>query len=449
MTQKTKKIGLNRQPAIKKEVSVRDPIHDFIRLDRFPFISEIISTAEFQRLRHLTQLGISPLVYPSANHTRFSHSLGTMHVMERILEHFERVGDISKNNSEDMFKTGMAAALLHDIGHGPLSHSLEKFFGFDHEKVSAEIISRPPISQILDRASISPETIVEVINHTISGPYTLISQLVSSELDADRLDYLSRDSYFAGVGFGTVDLERIISMLRVFDGTGPLKNHAITLHKGKYALEDYVVGRHLMYQAVYFHKATRGAEKLIVSALQRAVDIKKPGLMPHELQFLEDGEECQADQILAMDDHFLYSMLARWQKSGDHVLSDVCNRLMNRNLLKSIDLTDDLFHAYHDGVGKKFLKLAQHHEIDAQYLCPIDTWSETPYKPYLVKLAEDRPSVITSIFVKSTDGTPVEISQLPDADVIRALTAKKYFDRLYMPAEIKEEAEALFKIRQE
>jgi len=429
----------------KKEISVRDPIHDFIRLDRFPFISEIVSTREFQRLRHITQLGISPLVYPSANHTRFSHSLGTMHVMERILDHFLRVGDLNKNEFEGILKTGIAAALLHDIGHGPLSHSSEQFLNFKHEEISAQIITRPPISDILDDARVDPKTLVKIINHTVSGRYTLISQLISSELDADRLDYLGRDSYFAGVGFGTIDLERIISMLRVFKGSGILQNHAITLNKGKYAVEDYIVGRHLMYEAVYFHKATRGAERLIISAIRRASELRQSGLIPTEFQFLENDSVPSAEQILAIDDHILFSTLIDWQHANDPLLSDICRRIVERKLLKSIDLTNERFHAYHDGVKRKFLKLAKKHKVNADYLCPIDSWTVTPYKPYIVKPADDQPSVITNIFVEDDAGKPTEISQLPDADVIRALTAKKYVDRLYMPEEMKKEAEALFK----
>jgi len=428
-----------------KETSVRDPVHDFIRLDRYPFINEIVSTPEFQRLRHITQLGVSPLVYPSANHTRFSHSLGSMHVMERILEHFRRVKEIGKNEFEGMLKTGMATALLHDLGHGPLSHSSEQFFNFKHEEISAEVITQPPISDILDRARVNPKTIVKVINHTITGRCTLISQLISSELDADRLDYLGRDSYFAGVGFGTIDLERIISMLRVFKGSGILENHAITLNKGKYAVEDYIVGRHLMYEAVYFHKATRGAEQLIASAIRRASELKQSGLIPAEFQFLENNSSPSAAQILAIDDHTLYSTLTHWQHSKDPLLSDICRRIIDRRLLKSIDLTNERFHAYHDGVKKKFLKLAERHNVNSDYLCPIDSWAVTPYKPYIVRPADDQPSVTTNIFVEDEAGKPTEISQLPDAEVIRALTAKKYVDRLYMPEEMKEEAVALFK----
>jgi HD superfamily phosphohydrolase len=371
--------------------------------------------------------------------------------MEQILDHFQRVGDIRRNAFEEMLKTGMAAALLHDIGHGPLSHSSEQFFNlnhednFKHEEISAEIVKRSPICDILEKADIPPKTIVKIIDHTISGQYTLISQLISSELDADRLDYLKRDSYFAGVGFGTIDLERIISMLRVFKGSGILANHAITLNKGKYAVEDYIVGRHLMYEAVYFHKATRGAEQLIVSAFRRAYDLKQSGLIPIEFEFVERDSPPSAEQILSMNDHTLFSTMTRWQHSTDSILSDICRRIIERRLLKSIDLTNERFHAYHDGIEKKFLELAERHNVNAKYLCPIDSWAVTRYKPYVVKSAEDQPSVITNIFVNDDSGVPTEISQLPDSEVISALTSKKYFDRLYMPEVMKAEAEALFK----
>ena len=146
-----------------------------------------------------------------------------------------------------------------------------------------------------------------------------------------------------------------------------------------------------------------------------------------------------------MDDHTVFSTLANWQHAKDKVLSEICRRIIERRLLKSIDLTAEKFHAYHNGVKEKFLKLAQRHKVNAKYLCPIDTWAITRYKPYVVRPADDMPSVITNIFVYDEDGKPMEVSQLLDSDVIRALTIKKYSDRLYMPAEMKEEAEALFK----
>jgi len=429
---------------IRKVVSVRDAIHRFIRLDRFEFINEIVSTPEFQRLRHITQLGMSPWVYPSATHSRLSHSLGAMRVMEETIDHFHRIGDVKNDEFEDLMKTALAAALLHDIGHGPLSHSSELYFpGFEHEAVSAQIITRPPISDILEKGDIEPSRIVEILKHTAKGRDAMLSQLTSSELDVDRLDYLSRDSYFTGVGFGNVDLDRITSMLRIFEGEGLLKNHAITLYKGRFAVESYLVGRHLMYQAVYFHKATRGVERLVLSALRRAVDIKSEGLIPKRLRFLESTATPSVDEVLAMDDHTIFNALREWQSADDPVLSNLCKRILQRNLLKAIELTPENYRAYHGGVSEKLERVAQKHNIDPKYLCPIDSASETRYTPYRFKPPDDKTSVETSVFVFDEDENPAEISQA--SEIVRVLSGKQYLDRLYVPEEIKHETERLFK----
>src|SRR3989442_1658634 len=303
-----------RGPAERpKEYIVRDPVHGFVHLDRFDFIKNIVSTPEFQRLRYVSQLGVCSVVYPSATHNRFSHSLGAMHVMQEMLDHLRSIGDIKNDIFDDLLRTGSATALLHDIGHGPLSHASEKFFDFNHESMTAKIITRPPISDILNDGDVEPERIVRILRHIASGPDVLLSQLMSSELDVDRLDYLTRDSYFTGVGFGNIDLERIIAMLRKFRGNGALRNHAITLFKGRHSIESYILGRHLMYQAVYFHKATRGAEKLIGSAFRRAAEVKRKVLIPDSLEFLESEVSPSLDDVLQMDDHTVFDSIRRWQ----------------------------------------------------------------------------------------------------------------------------------------
>jgi HD superfamily phosphohydrolase len=386
---------------------------------------------------------MSSIVYPNATHNRFSHSLGAMHIMEEVIDHLHRIGDIRKDDLDDVMKTGLAAALLHDIGHGPLSHSSEPILGFDHVDITAEIVSRPPISDILEKDGIKPERIVKIIRHTVSKRDVLVSQLVSSELDVDRLDYLMRDSYFTGAGFGNIDLERIITMLRVFDSNGPLKGHAISLYKGRFSIESYILGRHLMYLALYFHRATRGAEKLLANTFRRAAYLKTPGLIPSDLQFIEMEARPSADKVLALDDHNIFSALKVWEKNQDPVLSNLCKRILHRDLLKAIELTPDRATAYMTGVQEKFTRLARKHGIDPDYFCPIDGASETPYTVYRIKPRDDRTTVITNIFVYDEDDEPTEIS-VP-SDVVRELAKKNYVDRLYMPAEIKEEARRLFK----
>ena len=200
-----------------------------------------------------------------------------------------------------------------------------------------------------------------------------------------------------------------------------------------------------MYQAVYFHKATRGVERLVVSALRRAVDLKSEGLIPKRLRFLESTASPTVDEVLAMDDHTIFNALREWQSADDPVLSDLCKRILQRNLLKAIELTPEKYRAYHGGVGKKLERIAQKQNIDPKYLCPIDSASETRYTPYRLKPPDDKTSVETSVFVFDEDENPAEISQ--PSDIVRVLSGKQYLDRLYVPEEIKHETENLFKLK--
>ncbi len=429
-----------RQQSNRKEVVVRDPIHGFIRLDRFPFILKLISTPEFQRLRFISQLGMSCAVYPGAMHNRFAHSLGAMHLMEKTLDHLRAVGDLIGREFTGLLKVGMAAALLHDLGHGPLSHVSEKLFNFRHEAITARIIMREPISQILSEDGVDPKRVVKVLNHTATKRDVLLSQLVSSELDVDRLDYLTRDAFYTGAGFGNVDLDRIITMLRICRSR-QLENHAITLYKGRYAIESYVLGRHLMYQAVYFHKATRGVEKLIQRAFLRATR-SSSAYIPRDLDFLISSSQPTVDDILGMDDHTVLNTLKQWTKSRNRILSDLCSRIFERRLLKAIELTPKWENAYMTGLDRRFRQLARMHRINPDYYCPIDGPSETPYTTYTIAPKDDKSTVITNIFAYDGEGKPVEISDISDA--VGALTKTKYLNRLYMPDEIKNEAERLF-----
>lgn len=431
-----------RQQSNRKEVAVRDPIHGFIRLDRFPFILKLVSTPEFQRLRFISQLGMSCAVYPGAMHNRFAHSLGAMHLMEKTLDHLRAVGDLGSSKFTDLLKVGLAAALLHDLGHGPLSHVSEKLFNFKHEAITARIIMREPISEILSEGGVDAKRVVKVLNHTATKRDVLLSQLVSSELDVDRLDYLTRDAFYTGAGFGNVDLDRITTMLRICR-SGELENHAITLYKGRYAIESYVLGRHLMYQAVYFHKATRGVEKLIQRAFLRATRSGSKASIPRDFDFLNSGNQPTVDDILGMDDHTVLNTLKQWKKSKDRILCDLCSRIFERRLLKAIELTPKWENAYMTGLDKRFSHLARMHGINPDYYCPIDGPSETPYTTYTIAPKDDKSTVITNIFAYNEEDKPVEISDISDA--VGALTKTKYLNRLYMPDEIKNEAEKLFK----
>jgi len=339
--------------------------------------------------------------------------------MEKILDHLVRVGSVEKNQDTETFvKRGVASALLHDVGHGPFSHSSENWFDFEHEDISAQVISRPPISDILSNDGVDPKSVVEILKGTPKGKDVLLSQMVSSALDADRLDYLIRDAHFTGAGFGRIDLDRIISMLVVWNKPGFLRDYAITLYKGRFSVESYILGRYLMYEAVYFHKATRSAEMLVSSAFQRAIDI---GAVKESksLEFLVAKKTPAADDILCMDDHTVYDLLRKWKAHADGTLADLCTRLYDRRLLKAIELDRDMYRTYYGGVDAKITELATKKGFDANYNCLIDSTSDTPYRYYRPRPPEDRSTVKDSIFIIDQDGEPNEASHLPG--VVKAL----------------------------
>ena len=205
----------------EKETLIMDPIHGFINISEYPVIEEIIETKFFQRLRRLAQLGLTSSVYPNATHTRFAHSLGVMHTFLRLFDSIMRRENNEFANKDYKRMVGAVTALLHDIGHGPFSHASEsildqKFGKFVHEDMTCDIVTKTEISDILQKYSIDPLDICNLINHIETKEWRLISQLISSQLDADRLDYLKRDSHFTGVTYGNVELDRIINTLDIW-----------------------------------------------------------------------------------------------------------------------------------------------------------------------------------------------------------------------------------------
>jgi len=355
--------------------------------------------------------------------------------METALDSLKRVGGLEHRNFDEFVKVGALVALLHDIGHGPFSHISEKFLGFRHEDISAQVIKQSPISDLLIEDGIEPQRIVNIIQHTASDEDKLLSQLVTSQLDVDRLDYMARDSYFTGVGFGNVDLERMINMLRIFPEAGDLNSHALTVFKGRHSIESYVLGRHLMYQAVYFHKASRGAEKLLINAFRRATETKE---LPDDFNFLYKDAPPTPDKIMNLDDYSVVTVLKNWCNSKDKILADLAQRFCQRRLLKAIELSPKKLNEHLDRIAK-FQQLAKNHGIDPDYLCPIDGPSDTPYTPYSIKSPEDKTTVTQNIFVYDEDGKPVEISQI--SEVVRSLAKTEYLNRLYVPEDFRARAE--------
>lgn len=308
---------------------INDPVYGFIHIPN-AFIFDLIEHPFFQRLWRISQMGLSHLVYPGAKHTRFHHALGCMYLMQKAVQtlRHKRI-TISAQEEEALY----IAILLHDIGHGPFSHAMEHSLveGISHEEISLAFM------QELNR--IFPEKLsipIEIFQKKY--PKAFMNQLVSSQLDMDRLDYLKRDSFYTGVGEGNINSERIIAMLTVKDDT------LIVEEKGIYSIEEFLVARRLMYWQVYLHKTSIGAEFLLIKVLERVKELYKEGKhlpMTPALEFFVQNHitkelfNSKALQLFAqLDDYDIISGLKQWQYSDDKVLSNLSYRLLNRDLLR-------------------------------------------------------------------------------------------------------------------
>lgn len=317
-----------------------DPIHGFINISEYPVIEELVESKYFQRLRRLAQLGMTSQVYPNATHTRFAHCLGVMHVYLILFDSVIRREDAEIVDREQKRMVGAVAALLHDLGHGPFSHASEaildrKFGKFEHEKMTAEIISTTEIADILKKHSIDPQLVCDLLKHQVPREWRLVSQLISSQLDADRLDYLVRDSYFTGVNYGKIDIHRIANTLQIWHGADndPFNDIVIVNHKGIGSIEDYILGRYLMYQGVYFHKLSRCMEFLLTNVFKRAAEL--PDNITNLSRVIDINKKTTPDMLYKMDDNICISLFHEWVEAKDDILKDLSRRLLQRGRLAS------------------------------------------------------------------------------------------------------------------
>ncbi|HSP40231.1 MAG TPA: HD domain-containing protein, partial [Gillisia sp.] len=306
-----------------------DPIYGFITIPN-ERIFNIIAHPYFQRLRRISQMGMSYLVYPGAHHTRFHHALGSLHLMQKAVDMLRFKGiEISHDEEEGLF----VAILLHDIGHGPFSHAMEHSIveGLSHERISLFIMEE------LNKEFNQSLTLgIEIFKGTYQRKF--MNQLVSSQLDMDRLDYLKRDSFYTGVPEGNINSERIITMLNV------VEDQLVVEEKGIYSVEKFLVARRLMYWQVYLHKTGVAAEQLLIRVLQRAKELITEGntleCSPAFSYFLNNriNEENFDAGVLKtfsrLDDYDIISAMKTWLDHPDFVLRNLCEMLLNRQLLK-------------------------------------------------------------------------------------------------------------------
>ncbi|QYR21685.1 HD domain-containing protein [Paenibacillus sp. sptzw28] len=414
---------IQAQHSLAEEKVFKDPVHKYIYVQD-QTIWNLINTKEFQRLRRIRQLGTSYLTFHGAEHSRFSHSLGVYEITRKIISQFERGGYPDWPREEKLVT--LCAALLHDVGHGPFSHSLEQVFDTNHEDWTCRILLEDTeVNRVLYEFDSSlPERVAAVIRKTYNQP--IVISLVSSQMDADRMDYLLRDAYYTGVNYGTFDLERILRVLR------PHQGQIVVKESGMHAVEDYLMSRYQMYWQVYFHPVTRSSEIILRQIFRRARELYGGGYafawMIEPLRRLLD-DTLDVENYLSLDEALAQTTFMQWTKEGDPLLSDLCSRFLNRKLYKyaAVDKPDEeLWQNIRGQFAAIGLNPDYHFEIDFPYDMPYDV-----YRPGLSSNdKEEKPPIL----LLGQDERLSEISER--SDIIRSITGLhqgKY--HLYYPEE--------------
>lgn len=372
---------------LPREKVFRDPIHGTIIVDN-QIILDLIDTPEFQRLRRIKQLGTSSMTFHGAEHSRFGHCLGVYEITRRICNLFQRnypqqaPQDGLWNDQER--PVALCAALLHDLGHGPYSHTFEHIFHTDHEQITRRIITSEStnINRILRRVGNDfPQKVASVIDHTYQNPQVV--QMISSQVDADRMDYLQRDSYYTGTNYGKFDLDRVLHMMR------PVKGGVAFEINGMHAVEDYILSRLQMYLQVYFHPVSRSMEVILDHLLMRAKWLYQhpsqyqPEFMPRLLMPFFNGHY-DLNDYLTLDDGVLTTYFIHWMNSSDKILSDLAQRFINRRPFKSAvydQQTRFMLPKLRELITTAGFDVDYYTAVDSSYKLPYDTYNPQDSKP--------------------------------------------------------------------
>ena len=385
---------------------LNDPVYGFVTL-RHSRALELMDHPYVQRLRRISQLGLSHLVYPGAVHNRFHHAVGCLFLMQQAIDTLRYKGvEITKEEDEAV----CFAILLHDIGHGPFSHALENSIVQDvhHEDISELIMSRlnKEFDGLLDLA-------IEIFQNKYKKKF--LHQLVSSQLDMDRLDYLARDSFYSGVTEGKVGSERIIKMLAVVD------DRLVVEEKGIYSIEKFIVARRLMYWQVYLHRTVLSAEHMLMLALKRAKDLSRNGEVlfasPALSAFLQNDynkvsfatTEGVLDKFCDLDDSDIYNAMKAWRLHPDKVLSDLSSRLLDRKLFRIELRTEEFSQSDIDERVKTLMELWSLSEEEANYYVSSGSVDNQPYKE-------------NGIMLKSKDGGLIDFAKANDNLTLESLS---------------------------
>ncbi|MFT6134877.1 MAG: HD superfamily phosphohydrolase [Cyclobacteriaceae bacterium] len=400
---------------MNKKKIVNDPVYGFITIPN-ELIYDIIQHPYFQRLRRIKQLGLTEYVYPGALHTRFQHALGAMHLMTKALDTLRQKGHLILDAE---YEAAQIAILLHDIGHGPFSHTLEfsLFDGVDHEKITGWTLEK--LNQDFEGKLSMAIQIFEG-----SYPRKFLTQLVSSQLDTDRLDYLNRDRFFTGVQEGTIGAERIIKMLDV-------KNDELVVEeKGIYSIESFLSARRIMYWQVYLHKTSISAENMLIQLISQAKRLRQSGVevpaTPAFSIFLErniTAEEFAEDPdllgvFMLLDDTDIWGSIKFWMNHPDKVLQLLSKMLLNRNLFQVKLLNEPSEPSTRTLIKDEIMRVYQFSAEEADSFYSFGTVSNEAYV-----------STNSSINILKKDGTLIDVAlagDLPNIKAISKIVQKHY-----------------------
>lgn len=415
------------------ERNYRDPLHNIISLNESVrddlLVVELIDSAEFQRLRRIKQLGLALFTYQGAEHSRFTHSIGVMHLMTRALNLLGAHHRIS----EEARVVGRAGALLHDLGHGPFSHVIEKVFHFHHEEWTCRIIldEQTEVNRVLRSYDGGlPEKLASLYRHNYKPEF--VSQLVSSQLDCDRMDYLLRDSLMTGAKYGIYDMEWVLHALKIDEQSGRIYVES----KGLYAVEEYLQARYYMFRQVYFHRTLRSAEAVLVSTLKRArklIERDELGfrMRGSVLEKMLMGEEITTGDYLQVDDTDLTFHLKQWSRDSDKILADLAQRFIHRKLFKALDL--ELTGEVAEQFWSRAREMIRRAGYDPDYYLITDRAADIPYYGYYSPIGVGPESLI---YIETGASEIREISEV--SEVVRGMRGYR-IDRVCFPAEVFQE----------
>ena len=352
---------------------LKDPVHSYIHIN-YEVVWNCLDSKEFQRLRRIRQLGGDFQVYPTAEHSRFSHSLGVYEIVRRMVT---EIKSLSVELSEYDKICVMLAGLLHDVGHGPFSHAFEHVTKHSHEDYTAKIIlGETELNQVLAEVSPRlPEDIVSIIEH--DHPNDILNQIISGQLDADRMDYLLRDSYFSATSYGQFDLERILRTMRVRK-IDENKKALVVKYTGIHSVEDYIMARYQMYWQVYYHPVARSYEAVFIQLFNRLKDIFKDNKeyfsdMKVLIPFLEKNV-VSVEEYFKLDENSLLYCCSLIQDKDDEIAADLARRLQNRRLFEYVDYSEENL--------AQIKNMLKEQNLDEKYYLRVENVEASVYSPY-------------------------------------------------------------------